>query len=54
MIGKGDLIHLIETSLDENDESPLNLEGHKVHLTSVGNGKGIATYYNHDTFKERL
>ena len=51
MIGKGDLIHLIETSLDENDESPLNLEGYKVHLTSVGNGKGIATYYNPDKFK---
>ena len=51
MIGQGDLIHLIETSLDENDQSPLTLEGYDVHLTSVGKGKGIATYYKPDTFK---
>ena len=51
MIGKGDIIHLIETSLDENDQSPLTLEGYEVHLTSVGKGKGIATYYKPDIFK---
>ena len=51
MIGKGDIIHLIETSLDENDQSPLTLEGYEVHLTSVGKGKGIATYYKPNIFK---
>ena len=50
-IVKGDIIHLIETSLEECDETPLDLNGYKVHLTSVGRGKGIATYYKADMFK---
>ena len=42
---KLEIIHLIETSLEENEESPLNIGGYEAHILSVGNGKGIATYY---------
>ena len=37
--------------MEECDETPLDLNGYKVHLTSVGRGKGIATYYKADMFK---
>ena len=50
-IAKGDIIHLIETSLEFKEESPLKLQGYDVHLTSVGRGKGIATLYKPDKFK---
>ena len=50
-IAKGDIIHLIETSLEDNEESPLKLQGYDVHLTSVGRGKGIATLYKPDKSK---
>ena len=45
MLLKGDIIHLIETSLEEEDVSPLTLLGYECHLSSAGRGKGIATYY---------
>ena len=50
-IAKADIIHLIETSLEDNAESPLKLQGYDVHLTSVGRGKGIATLNKSDQFK---
>ena len=33
---KGDIINLIETSLEENEENPLNLVGYASHCISVG------------------
>ena len=42
---QANIIHLIETSLAENEESPLVLPSYNVHSLSVGKGKGIATYY---------
>ena len=50
---QGDIIHLIETSLEEKEESPLNrnLQDYEAHLISVGRGKGIATYYKASIFK---
>jgi hypothetical protein len=53
MILKGDIIHLIETSLEDNEESPLILLDHEYHLTSVAKGKGIATYYKASVFKHQ-
>jgi exonuclease III len=47
----GDIIHLIETSLEEDEDSPLILLDYEYHLTSAGRGKGIATYYKASKFK---
>ena len=48
---KGDIIHLIETSLEEYEVCPLNLCGYERHIISVGNGKGIVTYYKENVFR---
>ena len=48
---QADIIHLIETSLAENEESPLVLPSYNVHSLSVGKGKGIATYKNSNIFE---
>ena len=53
MIMNGDIIHLIETSLEEEDDSPLILLDHGYHLTSAGRGKGIATYYKASIFSHK-
>ena len=53
MILKGDIIHLIETSLEDEEESPLVLLGYDCHLSSVGRGKGIATYYKASIFSHK-
>ena len=37
---KGDIIHLIETSLEENEESPIISSCHKAHTIAVQNGMG--------------
>ena len=52
-VQRGDIIHLIETSLEKNEESPLNLLGYESHVISVGNGKGIATYYKASMFTNK-
>ena len=54
MILKADIIHLIETSLEEGEESPLELPGYECQLTSAGRGKGIATYYKVNVFTHEL
>ena len=53
MILKGDIIHLIETSLEVEEESPLILLGYDCHLSSIGRGKGIATYYKASKFNHK-
>ena len=53
MIMNGDIIHLIETSLDDGENSPLVLLDHACHLTSIGRGKGIATYYKVSKFQHQ-
>ena len=53
MLLKGDIIHLIETSLEEEEASPLILLGYECHLSSAGRGKGIATYYKSSIFSHR-
>jgi exonuclease III len=42
---KADVIHLIETSLDADDNTQFTLPGYSSHFINIGNGKGIATYY---------
>ena len=54
MILKADIIHLIETSLEEGEESPLELPGYECQLSSAGRGKGIATYYKVNVFTHEL
>ena len=49
-IKQGDIIYLVETSLEKDEESPLKLLGYESHVISVGNGKGIATYYKTGMF----
>ena len=51
---KGDIIHLVETSLEIDDKNPLNLCGYEVHTMSVGNGKGLTTYFKACVFKNQL
>ena len=46
---KANIIHLIETSIDKNDDYQPSLRDYESHFISVGNGKGIVTY-----FKEKL
>ena len=52
-VQRGNIIHLVETSLEKNEESPLNLWGYESHIISVGNGKGIATYYKASMFTNK-
>ena len=40
-----DIIHLIETSLNETETSEHILPGYSSHFINIGNGKGIATFY---------
>ena len=54
MVLNGDIIHLIETSLKDEEANPLILSGFACHLTSVGPGKGIATYYKESKFKHKV
>ena len=42
---KADVIHLIETSVEEQDEPHFSLAGYRSHYISIGNGKGLATYF---------
>ena len=49
---KGHIIHLVETSLTEDDdENAFKLEGYEQRFIKTGNGKGIATYYSYDKFQ---
>ena len=46
---KADIIHLVETSLiEEEDEHAFTLDGYEQKFIKNGNGKGIATYYDND------
>ena len=47
---KADIIHLCETWIHPDQESvaQFHLEGFTVHLVSVGNGRGLATYTRGD------
>ena len=47
----GNIINLIETSLETNEEELFTLEGYKVHHITIGKGKGISTYYKANIFK---
>ena len=47
---KGDIIHLIETSLEKNEGNQFNIPGYKSHFVNVGNGKGIAVYFKSELF----
>ena len=42
---KADVIHLIETSVEEQDEPHFSLVGYSSHYISIGNGKGLVTYF---------
>ena len=47
---KGDIIHLVETSLEKNEGNQFNIPGYKSHFVNVGNGKGIAVYFKSKRF----
>ena len=51
---QGDVIHLIETSIDAADENDFFLPGYNSHFLSIGNGKGIATFYKNDLAQHEL
>merc|ERR1712240_681045 len=42
---KADVIHLVETSLNENETTEFTIPGYGSHAINVGNGKGILTFY---------
>ena len=48
---KADVIHLIETSINIADEDNFTITGFESHFISIGNGKGIATYYKPDVVR---
>ena len=49
---KEQLVHLVETSLTEEDnEEEYKVDGYEQTFTKVGNGKGIATYYDKEKIK---
>ena len=50
-IMQADMIQLIETSLNEDEENPLKISGFEVHDFSNRNGMGISTYYKGSKFK---
>ena len=45
---KGNVIHLIETSINIEDEAKFKIEGFKSHFVTVGNGKGLVTFFKLD------
>ena len=50
---KADIINLIETSItEEDDENEFLLDGYRQTFVKIGTGKGIATYYTPDNFKQ--
>ena len=50
---KADILHLIETSLEEGENVLLSIPGYRSHFINVGNGKGIATFYKEEIFKHQ-
>ena len=52
-IMKADIIHLLETSLEDKEGNQLTLPGYSKHLINVGNGKGIATYFKNSVFNHQ-
>ena len=48
---QADIIHLIETSLDDTEIEEYTLPGYNSHFINVGNGKGIATFYKPEVVK---
>ena len=49
---KADIIHLVEISLDENEENPLKIDGYESHDCSVRNGMSITTYYKQNLLEK--
>ena len=45
---KANIIHLIETSINMENEAQFKIEGFKSHFVSVGNGKGLVTFFRLD------
>ena len=49
---KADIVHLVETSLEREDNvENFDLEGYMKIFSSIGKGKGIATYYDDKKFR---
>ena len=47
------MINLIETSImEEDDDKEFFLDGYQEKIIKIGTGKGIATYYSPDKFKQ--
>ena len=48
---KADVIHLIETSIEKEKESNFSLSGFNSHCISIGNGKGLVTFFKSEVMK---
>ena len=46
-----DIIHLVETSMENDDSQEWIIPGYSANFVNVGNGKGIATYCKLELFK---
>ena len=51
---KADIIHLMETSLKDQDEQNFKVEGFNSHFITTGNGKGLVTYYKQKVIQHEL
>ena len=49
-----DIIHLSETSLMDQDEQSFEIEGYNSHFITVGNGKGLVTYFKQEVIQHEL
>ena len=48
---KADIIHLVETSLSHEDSiEDFDIRGYSKKFITIGNGKGISTYYDETKF----
>ena len=47
---KADIIHLVETSLENNTKEQFSIPGYEAHFINVSKGKGIMTYFKPNIF----
>ena len=48
---KADVIHLSETSIERDDEPDFSIDGYSSHYISIGNGRGLVTYFKPGVFE---
>ena len=50
---KADIIHLVETSLENNEGNQWIIPGYSSHFINIGKGKGIATFFKQNLFTHK-